>query len=215
MKTSILAGLILTAVAALAAAPAPASAAPLQGAARTEALAQANAALNELRQVKGRFVQVAPDGGVSEGQFYLQRPGRVRFAFEGAAPLTIVADGATVAVADARLKTVDRTPLRATPLFFVLKSDINLERDARIAGVDRDGEALTVTLRDRKGEADGALSLLFVGGAEPELRGWRVTDATGQVTQVSLKDLAATAKLDPGLFVLEDPNDSAGRRRGR
>lgn len=206
--------ILLPALAALAALVTPVAAAPVEGAARTVALAQANEALNALRQVKGRFVQVAPDGAISQGAFFLQRPGKVRFAFDDPAPLTIVADGATVAVADRRLKTVDRTPLRTTPLFFVLKSDIDLERDARVSGVERDGDALIVTVRDRKGEADGALSLLFVGASEPELRGWSVRDATGQITQVSLKDVAPAGRLDPALFVLEDPKDSTARRRG-
>lgn len=199
--------------------PAPAQAQTgaleLAGAERAQALARANAAMNRLRQVEGRFEQTAPDGAESRGQFYLQKPGRVRFAYAPPNPLTIVSDGATVAVEDRELRSVDRTPLRATPLYFVLQDSVDLERDARVTRMVQDGDQLLVTLRDRKGEAEGALTLVFAGGRELELRGWRMRDAAGQTTLVSLADLRPSAQLDPRLFRLEEAKDSTARRNGR
>src|SRR3546814_19115597 len=37
---------------------------------------------NQVRSMKGRFLQVGPDGSAAEGDLYLQRPGRFRFEFD-------------------------------------------------------------------------------------------------------------------------------------
>lgn len=186
----------------------------LTGAARNEALASASASLNTLRQVEGRFEQVAPDGSRASGAFQLQRPGKVRFAYDPPSPFVLVSDGVTVAFEDRKLKSVDRTPLRATPLFFVLKSEVDLAADARVVRVAREGGELVIEVRDRKGEAEGVLSLLFTGGAEPELRGWRIEDGSGQITSVGLRDLRPAARFDPRLFRVEETDDGTARRLG-
>lgn len=187
----------------------------LSGAERAAALRQANAALNAMQRVEGRFLQIAPDGNVSQGSFYLSRPGKVRFAYDAPSKLVIVSDGVTMAIADRGLKSVDRTPLRATPLYFVLKQNINLETDARVTKVEREGEQLLITVKDRKGEADGAITLGFIGLREPELREWRVSDATGQTTLLSLRGVRAAAGLDPRLFLVESTRDSTARSQAQ
>lgn len=187
----------------------------LAGADRIAALSRANVALNSMQRVEGRFLQIAPDGKISQGTFYLSRPGKVRFAYDAPTPLVIVSDGVTVAIEDRNLKSVDRTPLRATPLYFVLKQNIDLEADARVTKVERDGDQLLITLRDRKGQADGSITLAFAGASEPELREWRVSDASGQTTLLSLRGVRPSQKLDPRLFVLDNTRDSTARTDDR
>lgn len=185
----------------------------LSGQERTAALSQASKALNGLARIRARFTQIAPDGAKTEGGVYLERPGKLRFEYDKPSPLTIVADGATVAVADRALKTVDRLPLRSTPLFFVLKANVDLEKDARVTAVARQGQTLLITLRDRKGEADGALTLTFTG-APLRLTAWRVVDGQGQATALSLSSVTTVARHDPALFRIEDSADPTARRRG-
>lgn len=185
----------------------------LSGAERAQTLAAASASLNRLASVQGRFVQVAPDGRVTQGSVYLQKPGKVRFDYDPPTALLIVADGATVAVEDRRLKDVSRIPLRSTPLFYVLKRDVNLERDARITKVARSGDSILVTARDRTGEAEGEITLTFSAGAY-ELRNWEILDAQRQMTRISLANLRAAPRLDPKLFRIQDTKDPTARRKG-
>lgn len=201
----------LTALAALAAgffaatpAAAPAPAVELVGAGRTQALALASKALNDARAVQGKFLQIAPDGTATQGEFYLQRPGKLRFEYDPPAQMTIVADGSQLSVADRALKTEERYPLRATPLYFVLKNNIDLNADARVTHVIYDDDLLAVTMRDRKGQADGAITLFF---DEPtrELRKWQVVDGTGAVTQVALSQVRSVDGFDQKLFYLKPP----------
>jgi outer membrane lipoprotein-sorting protein len=181
----------------------------LTGAPRAQALALASGALNQARSVQGKFLQMAPDGSATQGAFYLQRPGKLRFEYDAPATMTIVTDGSQLSVADRALKTDERYPLRATPLYFVLKKDVNLDTDGKVTKIVRQGDTLAITLRDRKGQADGAITLLF---DEPsrELRQWRITDGTGAITQIVLTQ-TRQATLDPKLFYLK-PKTIPGQR---
>lgn len=211
---------LLMASAALAqTAPAPTTAPPadrglvyLVDAERAQAIAAANAALNGLATIEARFFQIGWDGASSQGKVVMARPGKVRFAYDAPTKLLIVADGATVAIEDGALKTVDRAPLRSTPLWFVLKKEIDLGRDATITEVRREDGLLFITVQDRSGEAQGALTLVF-DGAPLALTQWVVRDPQGYVTRVALSDVTALDKVDPRLFVVNDENDPTDRRR--
>jgi outer membrane lipoprotein-sorting protein len=225
-RTALLAGLAALSLAPLAAAQATpgadlrprtsaAAAAGLQtleGAERDAAVAAANRALNSVSTMQGRFVQVSPDGSRAEGAFYMQRPGKLRFEYDAPSTLLIVSDGSVVALRDSALRTTDRTPLRSTPLNLVLRSQVDLARDARIVRVSRQGEWTLVTARDRSGQTDGAITMHFFGDGQ-ELRSWDVVDMTGARTRIALSDISRPASLDRSLFRLEDMLDS--RRRGR
>ena len=163
----------------------------------------ANAYLQGLEQVKGRFEQTSPRGSVSTGDLYVQRPGKARFAYDPQYGLLVVADGKTISIYDSRLKTFDRAPLNATPLSMLLSHEVRLDRDVAILRVDRYTDYFALTLRDTTGRAEGRIVLYF--NMNPiSLRGWTVIDAQGKQTQIRVLDLQ-TAELDPGLFVLPDP----------
>ena len=98
-----LAGLIALSATGLAGA---ALAAPLS--AEDKALVdRAVAYLQGLNSAKGRFVQTDPRGSQTEGSFYLQRPGKARFAYDTPSSKLLVSDGRFVSEADTRLKTVE------------------------------------------------------------------------------------------------------------
>lgn len=173
----------------------------LEGAERAQALTQINAELNGIQRLQGRFLQTGPDGSRATGTFYMQRPGRLRFEYDAPATMLIVADGSVVALRDTALRTTERTPLRSTPLSLILGERIDLERNARIIRVSRQGAWTLVTARDRAGQTDGVISLKFNNG---ELREWDVVDATGARTNIQLTDVTRPASFDRSLFRLED-----------
>jgi len=201
-------------------AAAPSTAAPVPDASETaesaaavesDVVARANRYLRGLESVEGRFVQINPDGSAHEGDIYLDRPGKARFEYDDY-PLLIVSDGLTVAQRDTALETTDRASLKATPLFYLLKPDIDLAADAEVlAAGESDGLAF-VTLADPDGEYEGALTLYF-SGPSLELREWIAEDALGQETRFVLTGFSRADRLDPRLFTLDE--DDARDRRGR
>lgn len=181
---------------------------------RERAITGINAYLNAVATLRSRFIQIAPDGSFAEGDLALSRPGRLRLDYDEPNPLRIIADGTTVAVEDQALETVDRIPLRSTPLWWLLKPEINISEDAAIVSMESEFGFLYLTLRDPSGEMEGEIMFVF---AEPnyELREWFVTDALGEITRVSLTDVQSGVSLNPRLFVIPEPENRRDSRRGR
>jgi len=180
-------------------------AAPLTDAQKQE-LKRVSTYLNGLKQVEGRFEQIAADGRSAQGAFYLKKPGRMRFEYDKPNPNLIVADGSSVAVSNASLKTTDRYPLINSPLKLLLSENIDLSRDQRIVAVRSEAGALSFTARETSGPAQGSITLLFAdtGGAGLELRQWEVLDAQGARTRVVLNNLHQVADIPARLFVIQE-----------
>ena len=61
-------------------------------------LEKVNTYFNSVTTLVGKFVQVGPDGNKTEGQFYMQKPGKIRFEYDPPSPIELISDGDTVAV---------------------------------------------------------------------------------------------------------------------
>lgn len=182
-----------------------ASAQPAGLSAQDQALVdKAVAYLQGLTEAKGRFVQTDSRGATTQGELYLKRPGKARFAYDPPSGLLVVSDGGAVAVADSRLKTFDSYPLRATPLSLFLARTIRLDRGVQVTRVARAADGFTITARDGKKQTAGQIALTFTDNPIA-LAGWSVTDAQGRTTQVRITGLERASGLPASLFVLKDP----------
>lgn len=168
--------------------------------------------LSNLDSVQARFLQINPDGSAYEGDLYIDRPGKARFDYDDY-PLLIVSDGATVAQRDEALETTDRVALKSTPLFYLLKENVNLSADAKVIAAGQAEDMRFVTLQDPSDQFDGELTLYF---SQPslELREWMATDALGQETRFVLTEVNRAGEFDPRLFTLDNEAES-DRGRGR
>ena len=166
--------------------------------------------LNSVEHLQGGFLQVGPDGSITEGMFYLRRPGRLRFEYAPPTELTVVADGTWVIVKEEDY-TAQRYPIGATPLNLLLASDVDLARSSDVREVKREPGLLRVTLADPSGEAPGDITLVF---DEPQLqlRQWIVRDAQGLQTTIALRNIEGGIKADNALFVLRDERRPGARR---
>jgi outer membrane lipoprotein-sorting protein len=170
-----------------------------------DAVQRADAYLDSARMMTADFVQIGPDGQRSEGQLYVDRPGRMLFHYEPPARLEIVADGRSVAVRDQKLDTQDLYFIAQTPLKFLLKDHVDLANDTTVKRVTIDENAATIEIEDKAtfgGSAD--IALVF----DPDsfaLKQWTVIDAQGFQTVVSLFNVDLTSKPDPNLFHIQEP----------
>ncbi|MDP1872635.1 outer-membrane lipoprotein carrier protein LolA [Phenylobacterium sp.] len=174
---------------------------------------KAVAYLEGLTHAKGTFVQTDPRGVTTQGEIFLKRPGKARFAYAAPSGLLVVSDGSLVSVANSKLKTFESYPLGATPLSLFLARQIRLDRGVQVTRVTRLADGFSITARDGKKEAEGQITLTFSDGPM-KLVGWTITDPQGQGTRVRLTRLDKVASLDDSLFVLKDPrNLRPGRAR--
>ncbi len=157
-----------------------------------------------LGSAKGRFIQTDQRGTVTQGAFYMQRPGKARFAYEGPSGLLVVSNGNNVNIFDSRLKTFESYPLSRTPLALLLAREVRLDRGVVITDVRRLADGFTIVAQDAKRQTLGRISLDFSNGPV-SLIGWTVSDVKGAQIRVRLVDFQPTGDLDPKLFVLTDP----------
>ena len=173
-------------------------------------LAKVTAYLNAITSLKSSFVQVGPNGELDQGVVYARKPGRLRFEYAPPSPYLIVSDGVTIAVANSKLRTVDRDPLLENPLNIILKENIDLTKDPRITAVERQAGALRVTATEKSGPLKGQVTLIF-RYPSIEIAQWIITDAQGLQTMIALKGPQTEIQLSPELFVLRDV-DRFGRK---
>lgn len=173
-------------------------------------LDRATAYIQGLGSAKGRFVQTDARGTQTQGAFYMQRPGKARFAYDPPAGLLVVSNGNNVNIFDSRLKTYESYPLSKTPLNLLLAREVRLDRGVIITDIRPLADGFTIVAQDAKRQALGRISMDF-SNSPVGLMGWTVTDIKGGQIRVRLIDFAETSALDPKLFVLTDPRRRAGK----
>ncbi len=159
--------------------------------------------LSSIRTLTGNFVQVGPDGSKSEGDFYLQKPGRVRFDYNPPNPIELIADGSSVVVRDRKLATQDLYPLSQTPLRFLLADHIDLLRDTNLVGAYADDVFVTEVIEERQVLGGTHRLMLMFGAKDLQLKQWTITDPQGFDTTVAVYNLDASKKPDPSLFRID------------
>ena len=160
-----------------------------------------SAYLNSIRTLRSEFVQIGPDGNADQGDLYLEKPGRIRFAFRAPNPLSIVATGGRIYVKNARLNTVDNHDLDDTPLGLLLNAKVDLARNRAVLGVTEQDGALIVRARTSTNRNNSNITLVF-SSPVIELRQWTVKDNQGGVTTVALQGAQTGGSLDQALLAV-------------
>jgi outer membrane lipoprotein-sorting protein len=153
-----------------------------------------------LDTLQGRFVQTGADNKRMRGKFYVQRPGRFRFDYSRPSRQVVISDGRYLAVQDLDLNNEDRVALDQTPFRLLLRSDVNLLRDAKITEVQESDDLIILGLEDKDPDSPGQIRLFLATKPEMELREWVTRDAQGLTTRVQVSDLSKSVELDANLF---------------
>jgi outer membrane lipoprotein-sorting protein len=168
--------------------------------------AKVSAYLSSLQTLVGNFVQVGPDGAKTKGDFYIQKPGKLRFEYEPPNPIDVVADGSSLVVRDRKLATQDVYPLSQTPLRFLLSDRIDLLKDTNVVSVTADDLYISVTIEEKQALIGTSRLMLMIGAKDGQLKQWTVTDPQGYDTTVAVYNLDSSKKIDPSLFKIDFTN---------
>ncbi|MBU6448213.1 MAG: outer membrane lipoprotein carrier protein LolA [Rhodospirillales bacterium] len=165
--------------------------------------------LNTQNGLTANFLQVDANGATRTGKAWLERPGKMRFAYDPPDPQLLVAGFGLLVYHDPQLNQTTNIPLGATPLGILLAKHVDLESSAvYITNLVEQPGQIDLSLVRRGKEAAGTLTLSF--STEPlELRAWTVTDAQGRQTNVHLYDIAPGGPFSDSLFEYFQNNDSA------
>jgi outer membrane lipoprotein-sorting protein len=170
-------------------------------------IASATAYLQALGTAHGRFEQTDYRGRKATGNWYLARPGKMRFEYDAPTSLLIVSNGKTVSMWDPRLQTFDRYPLSETPLSLFLARQIRFDQGVIVTAVSSSAHGFTLKARDRRKSSEGSVVLGFdqAPNGSLSLREWTITDAQNRATNLKLTSFTRDSAQKADLFVLNKP----------
>jgi len=156
----------------------------------------------------GDFMQFDPNGKQSEGKFYIERPGKLRFDYSGT-PLRVIADGSQVAINNRKLNTWDLYPLSKTPLKLLLNERIDLS-SANIQDVKEEPDLTTIVMGDKSIFGSSRITMMF-DPANFDLRQWTIRDNQGKDTTVMVYNVRSGVTLDQTMFKIPYQQITAGQ----
>lgn len=169
---------------------------------------------NGFKTLTGQFVQVGPRGNVSNGTFYISKPGKMRFEYNPPSPYLIVSDGTWVVIMNRKNKRTDHYPLSSTPLQLVLSKNVDLMSQARILDVKSEDGAIKLTLAAKNKAVPGRLTLTY-SEEKSEIEEWAVIDGEGRRTTISLSEISAGGDHAASLFKVKRPKKQRVRGDNR
>ena len=168
-------------------------------------IARIEAYLNKLGSVRARFIQTTSTGAFAEGRLYLRRPGKLRLDYAPPVKLQIFADGFWLIYVDGELEQANHVPLSATPARVLVAENIRLSGDITVTHIERTAQMIRLYLVQTEEPDAGALVLVFSDNPLT-LRQWRVIDAQGISTRVSLVNPEFNVFIDNKVFIVDIPS---------
>lgn len=166
-----------------------------------EIIARAEYYLNNLRTMSAQFVQSTQDGMVSDGTFYLSRPGKLRWQYNPPVPVLIVANNGLLSYHDYELEQTSHLPMDDNLGALLTRKNISFVKDLTVKSASWEGEIISVEVFRTGHYEEGQVTLHF--HHQPfELKGLTIVDAVGAVTRVTFVEPKFDVKLDKSIFIL-------------
>lgn len=123
-------------------------------------VARINASLQKMGVVESGFTQISQDQSISRGTILMQRPGKMRFDYEGDdSPLVLVSAGQIGIFDGKRDRKAEIYPLNKTPLSLLLDRTVDLADPKFLRSHSREGDITSVVLADRSAPQRGSVEL--------------------------------------------------------
>ena len=156
--------------------------------------------LENIKTLKGRFLQVSSDGGVATGTVFMSRPGLMRFEYDPPETILLISDGLFFMFIDKYSEQITHVFLKSTPLYFLIRENVQLSGDVTVTKIERTPAVLRVTVQDTEEPENGSITLVL-SDKPLTLRKWIVIDPQNIETSVTLTGVQTGIQLDPELFV--------------
>lgn len=165
---------------------------------------KAELSLNNLKTAGGIFKQYNPDGSIFMGEFWISKPGKMRFEYSYPNNNFIVSNGSFIFYWDEDLQQQTNAPLSYTPASMILDDEIELGGDIEVKAVIEKDDYFAVELVSKDNKDMGFVSLMF-DRENNELIQWKITEMSGSETIVSLQEVKFNENLDDVQFRFKDP----------
>ncbi len=156
---------------------------------------------SSVRSMSGEFVQFGPQGEQTGGQFFLQRPGKIRFNYEALSNFKVISDGQSVLIINSKMRTSNLYPLSKTPLKILLDEHIDLSGN-KVQSLKEDDNLTTIKLSNKHMFGNSTITMMF-DQKSYDLRQWTITDVQGKDTTVIVFNVKVGGDFPADTFVID------------
>ena len=158
---------------------------------------------HNLSALKARFEMIDPNGGLSTGVFYFQRPDKMRFSFVTPTQQVITADNIWLSIQESPKAEANRYPVNSSPIGQFLKSNRRLDETPMLQSISVETNRVILNLNDPDEPDAGALRLIF-SYPKISLIGWRLRDVQDQVTEIFISEHEIFDQLPNEIFFVNE-----------
>jgi outer membrane lipoprotein-sorting protein len=156
---------------------------------------------SSVKYMSGDFVQSGPGAQKTSGEFFLQRPGRIRFNYAAQSGISVIADGKSLVVYNRKLKTSRLYALSKTPLKLLLDDQVDFTGN-RIKSIRDNGAEVMIKLADKSTFGNSNITMVF-DRKSLDLRRWSLTDEKGLTTTVAITNVKQGVRPSAGTFAID------------
>jgi len=159
--------------------------------------------LNGIKDAVSDFVQLNPDGSLSDGVFYLKKPGKFRWEYRDQ-PIIIVANGKSLIYYDVELEQSNYVPIEDSIAALITRKKIKFSGDLRIISSNKTEDSTKITAVKKRQKDVGEFTFVFRN--KPfELKKVELVDSSKQkVTVTFLKLQTNQGNVSEDLFKIKD-----------
>lgn len=169
-----------------------------------QTIARVQSYLSGLSTITSEFKQTAPDGSVSSGKFFMERPSKMRWQYNPPTPILMVANGSELIYYDSELEQISHIPVDSTLIGFLAQEKIRFDNDVGITFFSENANKIRIGVAQKNKPSEGNL-VLELSDKPLIIKNMVVTDASGLVTNISLNNAVFGTKIDKKLFDFRDP----------
>ena len=166
-------------------------------------LEQIETYLNNIHNLSAKFIQETSEGNVSEGKFFLSRPGKMRIEYLAQPKIVIAVNGAVLSYFDVELDEISRLSTNTTPASFLTRENISFfAKDVEITNFKKSAGQIKVSVMKKNRKEAGEFSLIF---ATNPLRfsKMEVKNDLDQIVSVTLSDIDFVSPISDKMFVIK------------
>ncbi|MBP7710475.1 MAG: outer membrane lipoprotein carrier protein LolA [Rickettsiales bacterium] len=166
-------------------------------------LEQIETYLNNIKNLSAKFIQETSDGNVSEGKFYLSRPGKMRIEYLAQPKIVIAVNGSILSYFDVELDEISRLSTNTTPASFLTRENISFSaKDVEITNVKKAANQIKVSVMKKNRKEAGEFSLIFNTNPLRFVK-MEVKNDLDQIIGVTLSNPDFTSPIADKMFVIK------------
>lgn len=158
---------------------------------------------NKLTTISAKFEQTTSRGGYAHGRLLMDRPGKMRMQYDTTNAALIVNSGTTLWWEDGGKRNI---PTSKTPLSLMVQKNFTFF-DSRIdiIGYNESGNSVTVTMVWKPRPQDGTLSLTLTKTKPVGIKGWSISDSSGNEMRISVSGIKYGVSAPNKYFQVNNP----------